>query len=190
MWASVPWKYVRFIWATEAIIQHAAAAVTPNPVVDATHGEPGATLRWPQRTRISHIPPNLVVRRCRRTLIASGSEDLQVEHPVRGRDATALHFHPTLACVQGPALVGDQVVQVCQPCQKRLSATTGIVKAFHREQFALHGVMRLIQQRAGCWHLRVCEDGIPARFLRLKPTPYTLTVARPRRGGDVVGKVA
>ena len=28
-----------------------------------------------------HIPPNLVVGRCRRTLIASGREDLQVEHP-------------------------------------------------------------------------------------------------------------
>jgi hypothetical protein len=59
-----------------------------------------------------HIPPNLVVGRCRRTLIASRSEDLQVEHPVRCRDATALHFHSTFACVQGPALVGDQVVEV------------------------------------------------------------------------------
>ena len=70
-----------------------------------------------------------------------------------------------------------------QPCQKRLLAATGMVKAFHREQFALHGVMRLIQKRAGCWHLRVFEDGMPARFLLLKPTPYTLTVGRPRRGG-------
>ena len=39
MWASVPWKYVRLISATEAIIQLVATAVTPNPVVDATHGE-------------------------------------------------------------------------------------------------------------------------------------------------------
>ena len=60
----------------------------------------------------AHIPPNLVVRRCRRTLITSRREDLQVEHPVRGRDATALHFHSTLARVQGPALIRDQVVQV------------------------------------------------------------------------------
>ena len=35
---------------------------------------------------------------------------MQVEHPVRGRDATAFHFHPTLACIQGPALVGDDVI--------------------------------------------------------------------------------
>lgn len=34
-------------------MQHAATAVTPNPVVDSTHGELGATLRWPQLTRIS-----------------------------------------------------------------------------------------------------------------------------------------
>src|SRR6266853_5747396 len=31
-----------------------------------------------------HTPPNLVVGGCRRTLIASRCEDLQVEHPVQG----------------------------------------------------------------------------------------------------------
>src|SRR5215831_2589269 len=55
---------------------------------------------------------DLVVERCRRTLIASGSEDLQVEHPVCGGQSPAFHFHPTLARVQGPALVWDQVVEV------------------------------------------------------------------------------
>jgi hypothetical protein len=44
---------------------------------------------------------------------------LQVEHPVRCRDATAFHFHPTLACIQGPALVGDQVVEVREAGEKR-----------------------------------------------------------------------
>src|SRR5215471_10390174 len=68
----------------------------------------------PISIRSFHIPPNLVVGRCRRTLIASGSEDLQVEHPVCGRQSSAFHFHPTLARVQGPALVRDQVVQVRQ----------------------------------------------------------------------------
>jgi hypothetical protein len=57
-----------------------------------------------------HIPPNLVVGRCRRTLIASGREDLQVEHPVCGGQSPAFHFHPTLARVQGSALVRNQVV--------------------------------------------------------------------------------
>src|SRR5215510_15134983 len=77
---------------------------------------------------------NLVVGRCRRTLIASGSEDLQVEHPVRGRDATALHFHPTPARVQGSALVWDQVVQVGQAGEKRPLTPTGMMEALHHEQ--------------------------------------------------------
>src|SRR6266702_955186 len=80
---------------------------------------------------LPHIPPNLVVGRCWRTLIASRSEDLQVEHPVRGRDATTLHFHPTLARVQGPALIRDQVVQVRQAGEKRCLTPTGMVEAFH-----------------------------------------------------------
>jgi len=56
-----------------------------------------------------HIPSHLVVGRCRRTLIASGSEDLQVEHPVCGGQSPTFHFHPTLARVQGPALVRDDL---------------------------------------------------------------------------------
>ena len=62
---------------------------------------------------------DLVVGRCRRTLIASGSEDLQVEHPVCGGQSPAFHFHPTFARVQGPALIRDQVVQVRQAGEKR-----------------------------------------------------------------------
>src|SRR5207302_6976966 len=77
--------------------------------------------------KIFHIPPNLVVGRCRRTLIASRREDLQVEHPVRGREAPALYFHPTLARVQGPALVRDQVVQMRQAGEKRRVTPTGMV---------------------------------------------------------------
>src|SRR5215471_19334745 len=73
-----------------------------------------------------HIPSNLVVGRCRRTLIASGSEDLQVEHPVCGGHTPAFHFHPTLARVQGPALVRDQVVQVRQAGEKRRLTPTAM----------------------------------------------------------------
>src|SRR6266853_2945964 len=92
-----------------------------------------------------HIPPNLVVGRCWRTLIASRREDLQVEHPVRGRDATAFHFHPTHARVQGQALIRDQVVQLRQAGEKRRLTPTGMVKAFHGEEFAVDGVVSLIQ---------------------------------------------
>ena len=58
------------------------------------------------------------------------------------------------------------------------------------EQLPLDGVMGLIQQGAGHGHLRVGEDGIPARLLLLKPAPHALAVGRPSRGGDVVDKVA
>ena len=73
------------------------------------HGvvQPTFAILTTEANTLVHIPPNLVVGRCRRTLIASRREDLQVEHPVRCRDATALHFHPTLARVQGPALIRD-----------------------------------------------------------------------------------
>ena len=55
-------------------------------------------------TGFSHIPPNLVVGRCRRTLRASRREDLQVEHPVRCRDASTFDFYPTQPCVLGAPL--------------------------------------------------------------------------------------
>ncbi len=64
----------------------------------------------------------------------------------------------------GPTLVGYQVVQVGQSCEKRLLAATGMMEAFHCEQFPLDGVMRLIQERAGHGHLRVFEHRIPARL--------------------------
>jgi hypothetical protein len=90
----------------------------------------------------------------------------------------------------GSTLIRDEIVQVGEPRQKRLLMATGMVKRFHHEQFPVDGIMRLIQQGAGGWHLRVCEHGIPAGFLLPKPAPDTLTVRRARRGGDVIYKVA
>src|SRR2546425_3545228 len=98
----------------------------------------------------AHIPPNLVVGRCRRTLIASRREDLQVEHPVRGRDATALHFHATLARVQCSALVGDEVVQVCQAGEPRCLTPSGMMETLHGEKLAVDSVVGLIQYGAHC----------------------------------------
>ena len=138
----------------------------------------------------THIPPNLVVGKCRRTLIASGSEDLQVEHPVSGGQAPAFHFDPTLACMQGPALVRDQVVQVRQPREKRLLIAVWMMKRFHHEQLPLDGVVGLIQQGAGHGHLRVGKDRIPARFLVLHPASHALAIGWPRGGGDVIDKMA
>jgi hypothetical protein len=95
---------------------------------------------------------------------ASRREDLQVEEPVACGNCASFHFHATLAGMLGPTLIGDQVVEVCQPREKRLLAPFGMMEAFHREQLPLDGIMGLIQQGAGCRHLRVGKDCIPAGF--------------------------
>src|SRR6266478_8802494 len=114
---------------------------------------------------------------------ASRREDLQVEEPVACRDCASFDFHPTLASVLGPTLIGHQVVEVRQPREKHLLAPFGVMEAFHREQLPLDGVMGLIQQGAGGGHLRVCEHRIPPGFLLLEPAPDALAIDRPRRVG-------
>src|SRR5262245_39926056 len=121
---------------------------------------------------------------------ASRREDLQVEEPVSGRDCASFDFHPTLASVPGPTLIGHQVVEVRHPREKHLLAPFGVMEAFHREQLPLDGVMGLIQQGAGDGHLRVGEHRIPPRLLLLHPAPDAFPVGWPSRGGDVVRKVA
>ena len=128
--------------------------------------------------------------RCHCSSKASRGEDLQVEDPVACRYSPAFHFHPTLPGMLGATLIGNQVVQVRQPGEKRLLTPPGMMEAFHREQFPVDGVMGLIQQGARHRHLRVCEHRIPARFLVLKPAPHALAIGRSRRRGDVVGKAA
>jgi hypothetical protein len=70
---------------------------------------------------------------------------LQIEEPIVCRYSSAFHFHFTLTSVLGPTLIRDQVVEVGQPCQKRLLTSTWMMEAFHREQFPLDGVVGLIQ---------------------------------------------
>jgi hypothetical protein len=118
----------------------------------------------------------------------SGSEDLDIEEPVACWHAPAFHLHPTLAGMQGAALIGHQVVQVSQVGEKRLLAPTRVMKAFHGEQFPLDGVMRLIEQRARDRHLRVGEDRIPPCLLVVELLSDALTVGRPSRGSDMVSK--
>src|SRR5215475_2231514 len=65
-----------------------------------------------------------------------------------------------------------------------------MMEAFHREQLPLDGIMGLVQQSAGHWHLWVGKHRIPARLLVLEPTPYTLAIPCSSRGGDVLDKVA
>ena len=115
---------------------------------------------------------------------------MEVEQPVACGDFPTFDFHPTLAGVLGAALIRYEVLQVRQPREKRLWAPFGVMEAFHREQLPLNGVMGLIEQGAGHRHLRVFEDGIPARFLGLEPLAYAFTVGRPCCGGDRVHEVA
>ena len=90
----------------------------------------------------------------------------------------------------GTTLIGDQVVQVREPRQKRLLTAGWMVKRFHHEQFPVDGMMSLIQQGAGGRHLRVFEDGIPTRYFVLKPLSHALAVGLPCGVGDVIGKAA
>ena len=64
---------------------------------------------------------------------ASRREDLEVEEPVACGNCSSFHFHAALAGMLGPTLIGDQVVEVCQPCEKRLLAPFGMMEAFNRE---------------------------------------------------------
>ena len=114
-----------------------------------------------------HIPPNYVVEGVICSAKATRGENLQVEHPIYGGYASAFHFHATLARVLGSTLIRHQVVQVCQPRQKRPLAPVGMMKGFHHEQLPVDGVMRLVQEGAGHRHLRVFEDRIPTNGVSL-----------------------
>ena len=89
---------------------------------------------------------------------------MQIEEPITCGYNPALYFHATLPRMLGPTLIGHQVVQMGQSSQKRLLTLVRMMEAFHHEQLPLDGVMRLIEEGAGCWHLRVGKDRIPARF--------------------------
>ena len=91
-----------------------------------------------------HIPSNYVVERVRRSAKASRREDLQVEHPIWCGDSSTFHFHATLASMLSPTLIGDQVVEVREPGEKRLLTAAWMVKRFHHEQLPLDGVVGLV----------------------------------------------
>jgi hypothetical protein len=63
-----------------------------------------------------------------RSAKASRREDLEVEEPITCGDCSSFHFDTTLAGMLGPTLIGDQVVQMCQPRQKRLLAPFGMME--------------------------------------------------------------
>jgi hypothetical protein len=100
---------------------------------------------WPTIIDSVHIPSDFVVERARRSLKASRREDLQIEEPVCGGSSPAFHFHAALTGMLGTTLIGDQVIQMGQPCEKRLLTAAWMVKRFHHEQFPFDSIMGLIQ---------------------------------------------
>src|SRR4029450_3491327 len=118
----------------------------------------------------SHATP-LSGKESHRSSKPSRREDLDIEEPVACRYASAFHFHPTLAGMPSATLIRDQVVQVCEPREKRLLTAPGMMEALHHEQFPVDGIVGLIEQRTGHRHLRVGEDHIPNGFLLVKPAP-------------------
>src|SRR5215471_8821276 len=65
-----------------------------------------------------------------------------------------------------------------------------MMEALHHEQLPVDGIVGLIQQCAGYWHLRVFEHRVPARLLGLKPASHALAIGWSSGGGDVVHKMA
>ena len=90
----------------------------------------------------------------------------------------------------GSTLIRYQVVEVREPSEKRLLAAPWMMKPFHHEELAVKSVMGLIQEGAGCRHLRVCEHRIPTRLLVLEPPPDTLPIDHPCFLSHVVSKMA
>ena len=75
---------------------------------------------------------------------ASRSESLQIKKPVCCGYAAAFHFRAALPGMLSPTLIRDEVLEMGQPCEKRLLTTTRVMKPFHGEQLPLYGVVRLV----------------------------------------------
>ena len=66
---------------------------------------------------------------------------------------------------------------------------TGMVESLHGEEFAVDGVVRLIQHGAHRRHLWGCAHRLPASLLVLEPLANALARRFSHRRGDAIGKV-
>jgi hypothetical protein len=64
---------------------------------------------------------------------AARGEDLDMEEPVACRYASAFHFHTTLPDMLGSMLIRDEIIQMCEPREKRLLASSWMMEPLHRE---------------------------------------------------------
>ena len=66
---------------------------------------------------------------------------MDIEEPVAGRYLSTFYFHATLTRMLGSTLIRNEIVQVCEPRQKRLLAPARMMEAFHGKQLPFDGVM-------------------------------------------------
>jgi hypothetical protein len=95
---------------------------------------------------------------CHRSSKASGGEDLEIKQPVACWDCSSLDFHTALPSMLGAPLVGDQVVEMCEPSQKRQLIPFGMMEAFHHNRLQVfrnakasrcgHGIRQARQTKA------------------------------------------
>jgi hypothetical protein len=87
------------------------------------------------------------------------------------------------------SLIRHQVVQQGETIEECLLASVLMVKAFHHEQLAVHGVVRLVKHRTAYRHAEIIKHCIPPGFLVLEPLPHPLPVGLTRLTADGGGKV-
>jgi hypothetical protein len=126
-----------------------------------------------------HIPPNIVVERCRHSLQACRGAHVQVEEPVLGRDCPAGHGDPTVAGGLGAPGVGAHGVPGRQSWEKRLLAACGVLDALPHQALAGDGGVGLVSPGIRHRQLRVCEDRSPPRRRVLAAAPDARPVAHP-----------
>src|SRR5262249_5944158 len=64
---------------------------------------------------------------------SSRGEDLKIQEPILRGDFATFHCDPTLPGMLSSTLIGDQVIEVRQPGQKRRLAPFGMMEALHHE---------------------------------------------------------
>jgi hypothetical protein len=77
-----------------------------------------------------------------------------------------------------------------QAGEKRRLTTTRMMESLHRKPLAVHGVVRLIQNRAHGRHLGGFEYRIPARLFGFEPVANALAMFFTHCRIDAIGKVA
>ena len=64
---------------------------------------------------------------------------MQVEHPVLRRYSPAFYFHPTLTCIQGSTLIGNEVAEVCQTSDEVFLQLKELLEPFGITRFYTDG---------------------------------------------------